>query len=245
MKSKKLWMAALIIQLCISVQALKIQADQWDKKTTLSVGETIQIPGATLTPGRYVFRLMDSSSNRHIVKVFNEEQDHVYATVLAIPNYRLKPTGHSEFGFWEMPRGYPPALRSWFYPGDNFGQEFQYPKSEAVQLAALTHQEVPSFSEEGQTRIHEVAKSEPTPAAEPQPPAQQPEPEASQQPVEPTTIAQANPQFTEFPKAPNPPVSSTAPAKLPGTASSLPLVGLLGCVSLAIAFVFRRLRCSR
>src|SRR6267143_810852 len=116
MKGKKIWMASLAILLCISLRALQVQADQWNKRTILTVRETIQIPGATLTPGKYVFRLMDSSSNRHIVQVFNEEQDHVLTTILAIPNYRLKPTGDSEFGFWEMPQVSPPALRSWFYP---------------------------------------------------------------------------------------------------------------------------------
>ena len=49
-------------------------------------------------------------------------------TILAIPNYRLQPTGKTVFTFWETPPGQPKALRAWFYPGDNFGQEFAYPK---------------------------------------------------------------------------------------------------------------------
>jgi hypothetical protein len=252
MKGKKIWMAALAILLCISLRALQIQGDQWNKKTILTVKETIQIPGATLTPGRYVFRLHDSSSNRHIVQVFNEQENHVLTTIVAIPNYRLKPTGDSEFGFWEMPQGSPPALRSWFYPGDNFGQEFAYPKSEATQLAAVTHQNVPSLSDEEQATFNQEAKS--TPAAELRP--EQPRSEASSEPrpVEPSTTAQVTPR--EYPKAPSTvssadqtrtptPVHTAVPAKLPGTASSLPLIGLLGCGSLVVGSVFRRLRSSR
>jgi hypothetical protein len=110
-------------------------ADQWNKKTYLNVNETIQIPGAVLQPGRYVMRLMDSPSNRHIVQVFNEREDQLITTVLAIPNYRLQPTGETEFGWWETPAGQPKAMRAWFYPGDNFGQEFAYPKNMSVQLA--------------------------------------------------------------------------------------------------------------
>jgi len=256
MNGKKILMVALAILLCISLQALKIQADQWNKRTILTVRETIQIPGATLTPGKYIFRLMDSSSNRHIVQVFNEEQNHVLTTILAIPNYRLKPTGGSEFGFWEMPQGSPPALRSWFYPGDNFGQEFSYPKSEATQLSALTHQEVPSVSDEEQAKFNEDLKLKATPAAEPQPHAQQPRSEASSQQrlAEPATTAQVNPQPREYPKATvsssnqtptATPAPSPVPARLPGTASSLTLIGLLGCGCLAIGSVFRRLRSSR
>ena len=67
MKAKKAWISALAIVLLIGLKAFKTEADEWDKKTILTVRETIQIPGATLTPGKYLFRLMDSNSDRHIV----------------------------------------------------------------------------------------------------------------------------------------------------------------------------------
>jgi hypothetical protein len=242
MKGKMAWIAALVLVLGVTVWALQIQADQWDKKTILTVGETIQIPGATLTPGKYVFRLMDSGANRHIVQVFNEDQDHILATILAIPNYRLRPSGHSEFGFWETPQGTPPALRSWFYPGDNFGQEFSYPKSEAVQLSALTHQEVPTLSEEDEAKLHQQIVATPTPPAEPQRQSREQEQrQPEERTAEPTTTAQATPSPTEYPK---PPASSAeqrtpTPTKLPSTAGSLPLIGLLGVGSLGIASLFR------
>jgi len=241
MKGKIAWMAVLIVVLGATVWALQIQADQWDKKTILTVGETIQIPGATLTPGKYVFRLMDSSSNRHIVQVFNEDQDHILATILAIPNYRLRPKGHSEFGFWEMPQGVPPALRSWFYPGDNFGQEFAYPKSEAIQLSAVTHQEVPNLSEEDEGRLHQQIVTSPAEPQPEQPKVEQREPEPEQH-SESTTIAQATPPPAEYSQAPaeerrTPP----PPTRLPKTASSLPLIGLLGGLCLGLATLLRRL----
>lgn len=119
-------------------------ADQWNKRTIITVGETIQVPGATLQPGKYVMRLMDSPSNRHIVQVFNERENQLITTILAIPNYRLQPTGQTEFGWWETPAGQPKALRAWFYPGDNFGQEFAYPRSEAMAIAQRTGENVPT-----------------------------------------------------------------------------------------------------
>ena len=118
-------------------------ADQWNKKTYITIGEPIQVPGKVLQPGRYVMKLMESPSNRHVVQIYNDREDQLQTTVLAIPNYRLQPTGKTEFQWWETPAGQPKALRAWFYPGDNFGQEFAYPKSEAVAIATATNENVP------------------------------------------------------------------------------------------------------
>ena len=64
------------------------RADEWDK-----TNEPVQVPGEVLPAGTYVFRLQDSTSNRHIVQIFNEDHTSLITTVLAIPNYRLQPTG--------------------------------------------------------------------------------------------------------------------------------------------------------
>ncbi|HYP05933.1 MAG TPA: hypothetical protein VER03_06830 [Bryobacteraceae bacterium] len=129
------------------------QADQWNKRTIITVNEAIQVPGKVLQPGKYVMRLLDSPSNRHVVQIFNEREDQLQTTVLAIPNYRLQPTGKTEFQWWETPAGQPRALRAWFYPGDNFGQEFAYPKSEAMAIAATTNQNVPTTFAESQADL--------------------------------------------------------------------------------------------
>jgi len=128
-------------------------ADQWNKKTYITVNEPVQVPGKVLQPGRYVMKLLESQSNRHIVQIFNEREDQLQTTVLAIPNYRLQPTGKTEFQWWETPAGQPRAMRAWFYPGDNFGQEFAYPKSEAVAIAASTSQQVPTTYAETQADL--------------------------------------------------------------------------------------------
>jgi hypothetical protein len=145
-KMKTLKLSALIsmgVVLCIVLASGRFHADSWNKKTILTVNETITIPGALLTPGKYVFKLLDSQSDRHIVQVFNEDETFVIATIMAIPNERSRPRGKSEFSFWEMPVGTPPALRSWFYPGDNQGQEFAYPKETARRIWTNAHEYVP------------------------------------------------------------------------------------------------------
>jgi hypothetical protein len=109
--------AALACGLLLSANAA---ADAWDKKTVLTIDQTILLPGATLQPGKYVLKLVESQTNRYMVRVLNEREDQVITTVLAIPNWRLKPTGDTQFMFWETPAGNPPALRALFYPGDNW-----------------------------------------------------------------------------------------------------------------------------
>jgi len=143
----KLAAAASVLTLA-SVAVVPTFADVWNKKTIITIGEAVQVPGAVLQPGKYVMKLMNSDSNRHIVQIFNEREDQLQTTILAIPNYRLQPTGKTEFQWWETPAGQPKALRAWFYPGDNFGQEFAYPKSTAIQIAQSTNEVVPSVSGE-------------------------------------------------------------------------------------------------
>ena len=220
---------------CISMALISTaQADQWNKKTILTVNEAIQLPSCctpdhtvTLQPGEYLMVLVDSLSDRHIVRVFDKDQKHVITTVLAIPNYRLQPTGKTVFQYWEVPAGQPKALRAWFYPGDNFGQEFAYHKQTAVQLAAFDKTPVPAITTD--TTAEEDLKTAPLAVVDESgktsevavaPPA--PEPQA------PVQVAAATPE-------------PEAPATLPHTASSAPLLGLAGILSLA-AFAFLKIR---
>src|SRR5262249_46532286 len=89
-----------------------------------------------------------SSSNRHIVQVQNLRGNKTYATILAIPDYRLNASSRTVMYFGEKGTGSgadsPVAIKSWFYPGDNYGQRFVYPMKEATQIAAVYNQQVPS-----------------------------------------------------------------------------------------------------
>lgn len=106
-------------------------AGETDKKTVITFTEPVLVAGVpvvTLQPGKYVLLLEESFSDRHIVRIYNERQDKLYTTVLAIADYRLRPTDKTAITMWETPAGNPRALHTWFYPGDGFGQEFVYPK---------------------------------------------------------------------------------------------------------------------
>ena len=196
----------------------KAHADAWDKKTIVTVNEPIIAGNKVLDPGTYVWRLMDSPSDRHIVQIFDKDQKHIETTILAIPNYRLHPEGNSQFTFWETPAGVPKAVRAWFYPGDNFGQEFAYPKKLVAQLASAAPVPVPSTYREPEP----APEPAPAPVAGPEPlPAPQPAPEPA-----PAPAPAPEPQATQ---------PAPAPAALPHTASFNPLVGLSGIVLLSLA----------
>ena len=196
-----------------------VKADQWDKKTMLTVNEAIQLPTVVLEPGKYVFKLLDSLSDRHIVQVFNSDETHLITTVLAIPNYKLTPSGKSDFRFWETPAGQPRAMRAWFYPGDNFGQEFAYPKSKSVELARVTNEPVPTVMmvEEAELKTAPIVVVDE---------------KGNEAPLK-VEVAAAAP-------APEPvaeraaPAPEPEPAKLPDTGSPYPLIAIIGLASLAI-----------
>ena len=99
------------------------KADEWDKKTVITTHEPIQIQGKVLEPGQYVMKLLDSA-DRHIVQIYDLDKPKLEMTVLAIPAYRLDPSGSTLLSFYETPNGQAPALRTWFYSGDISGFEF-------------------------------------------------------------------------------------------------------------------------
>jgi hypothetical protein len=208
-------------------------ADEWNKKTILTVGEPIQVPGATLQPGKYVMKLMDSQTNRHIVQVFNADESHIITTVLAIPNYRLEPTGHTVVSFWETPPGQPKALRAWFYPGDNFGQEFAYPKNEAATIATNANANVPTTAATNESEYNSAAVTTTSPQGQEQPLTQ--EYQAPAQQPEQTQVA----QNTEPAPAPEP---APQPTSLPRTGSEYPLIALAGLFSLGLFVTLRLVR---
>ncbi len=175
-----------ITALCISVLGIwsvpRLAADEHDKKTFVTISAPVEIPGKVLLPGTYVFKLLDSSSNRNIVQIFDEDQKHLLATLLAVPDYRLNPPEKPLILFEERPSGTPMAVKAWFYPYDSYGEEFVYPHKQAAAIAKRTNQNVLSVRDEmaknmaapsktaGDASVQELEKSDVTgvnPAGEP------------------------------------------------------------------------------
>jgi hypothetical protein len=232
MKSKLFILAACLGLLMVVFQPAS-QADQWDKKTILTLSEPMQVANTTLQPGKYVMKLMDSPSNRHIVQIFNEDESKLITTTLALPNYRLAPKGETELRFEESPVGTPRPLKEWFYPGDNMGQEFISPVQTTQVAQAVTTTPAPEPVQEETAVVQEetqIAQATPPPAPEPEPaPVAEPTPAPEPAPAQPEP-------------APAPaPVQEEAPRTLPETGSPVPLIGLLGLASMGLGLGARAL----
>jgi hypothetical protein len=213
-------------------------ADDWNNKTVITFSGPVEIPGVHLTgygvlpAGTYVFKLLDSKSDRHIVQIFSQDEKTVFATILAIPNYRLKATDKTVMTFRERPAGEPEALRAWFYPGKNWGDEFVYPKSRAMELAKTSNVPVLFTPAEIALEVAEPIKTadEPVVLKMKQAPIMAFQPTGDQ--VELAAVLTAPPQ--ELPVAATP-----LPDMLPATATTLPLIGLIGLIALCGAFALR------
>ena len=208
---------------CLSLVALgfaiRVKADEWNRKTIVTFSAPVEVPGVgaqTLPAGTYVFKILDSAFDRHIVQIFNQREDHVFTTILAIPNYRLKATDKTVMTFGERAAGQPEAIRAWFYPGRNWGEEFVYPKFRAIELAKITGQPVLATPIELATAPIEALKTAPVVAVEP-----------TGEVVEVAKVVELPPEVA----APKP-VEVAAAQSLPQTASQLPLIGLIGLLSL-------------
>jgi len=221
-------------------------ADDRNKKTTVTFSAPVAIPGVhlagwgVLPAGTYVFKLVESSSNRHIVQIFNKDQTKIYATILSIANYRLNPTNKTVITFNEGVKGKPESLRAWFYPGANWGEEFVYSKEQAIELAKVT--KLPVLSLAAEVKV-EVTKPEELEVVQVlvQAPVVAVRPTGEE--VEIAQVIQVEPTPARTPtRVTASPVQETtlvAETKLPDTASSMPLVALFGLLALGGALTVR------
>jgi len=118
--------------------AMSAAASQWNEKTTLSFSEPVMVPGATLQPGTYVFKLMDSNTIRQVVEIRKQNGAEPVTIALAVPAKRMDANSNVVLKFEPTKDGEPPALKEWFFPGTLYGHEFVYPESQAKDIAQRT-----------------------------------------------------------------------------------------------------------
>ena len=220
-----LLLAALAVLLAAPAGA---QSNSVEWRTPLRLSEPTEIPGSVLQPGSYLVKVLDTQVTRKVVQFLTADESRVVATVLAVPNYSVRPA-EGQFIYFQRSEGAPQALKAWFYPGNNYGVEFVYSKEEATKLA--------------QTRREDVYAAE-TAKPETREPVVSISPELKENPVREEAPVAAAP-----PPPPPPPVSTTReetvttkrPARLPKTGSPLPLLALAGLVSLGAGVSLRAL----
>jgi hypothetical protein len=225
MRSTKTWTVVFTLILFLGIAVDSSRADQWNKRSVLTFNQPVEIPGNKVLPaGSYVFKLAGTDAYRHIIQIWNEDETRLITTILAIPNYRLKPSDETVIRFSERPGQSTQALRAWFYPGDNFGHEFVYTRARAIQLAEASKEIVPAETAEP---TESTLKTVPLVAITP---------EKKEEPV--TEAIQVTPQKSEeVASAPQTPTAApVAKAKeIPKTATAIPLIALLGLASVGLA----------
>jgi hypothetical protein len=218
---KSLGTGLCLTVLCV-LAAPQSKADDWNRKTVVTFSGPVEVPGVgaqVLPAGTYIFKILESPSDRHIVQILSQDETHVYTTILAIPNFRLKATDKTVMTFRERPAGEPEALRAWFYPGREWGEEFVYERPKAIQLAKETNEYVLSTPAVLVAAPVETLKAAPVEAVNPVG----------------ETIDTA--QVVEAPPATVAVAALEPPVALPKTASNLGLIGLSGMMLLSVGLL--------
>jgi hypothetical protein len=219
-----------VLGLLVATSMCQLLADSPDKSFVMRATEPIIVENTLLSAGTHVWKLMDSPSNRHIVQITDQKDRHVEAIIVAIPNYRAVTTETNEVVFWETPSGLPRAVRAWFCPGDNYGQEFPYPE----QMMASFHSLVPSPVLGGNTT---AVAEEPAKRVEPTVAASASDSKTTEQTAQATSAQATGGSWAVITNGP--PAAPSKPARhstglwnaikhLPLTATLAPLIGLIG-----------------
>ena len=261
------FIAAALAVLAVLAGGVAAQETNTSERTFLTFSSAVEMPGVTLQPGTYVFKLADTPS-RNVVQVWDGEQKDIVGQWLFVQAERPQVTGENVIMFKEERAGATPAVQYWYFPGEKIGKEFIYPKEQALKIAQRTG--VPVRSEDGVVEGGGVAAIR-ADAAQAEstlnnaPAAAQPSAAAGSlagnrgvqvEPQADVDVAVDRPAQVEVAAAPAPqPESARAVGtsgqaegqvaraeELPQTASPLALSGLMGLLSLAGALALRSTR---
>jgi hypothetical protein len=139
-------LAALVL-VALTASPASAQATTANKRTFLTFSGTVQVPGAMLPKGTYVFRIADPDAQR-VWQVLDEHERKVLAQFFFVRtgDRTISEANHAHGKpvviFHETAQGVPPAIRILYYPSDLAGAEFLYPKAQAEQFAATAHREI-------------------------------------------------------------------------------------------------------
>jgi hypothetical protein len=243
MRALKMLGGAIVLAAVLAPAVQAQDAAEVKRLTILTFSAPVQLPGLTLPAGKYRFEMADINNAAHVVRVLNEDGSKVlgmFSTIpTTIPTRDLRDT--DTLVMWaERPAGQPQAAKEWYYPQRSIGEEFIYPKAQALAIAAANHASVAAEENGKIVRVEgEGAVAEPTAVATTGAKA---EAEVAQNQT-PARAAAAEPAPAPVGTSGQSTAAAPAPARrLPRTASQLSLLGLLGGLSIAAAFGVRRLR---
>lgn len=127
--------------------------------------QPVTIPGSTLPAGRYRFQILQSFTDRGILRIQNEDSSRTFGTILVVPTSRTDVVAAPELRFLETASTAPPAIGSYWMPATGIGWEFVYPKDQATELAINTKSPVltgPAGNLAQQTTVTGLTRTAPT-----------------------------------------------------------------------------------
>jgi len=239
----------LLIFVMSFIFVVNVHASEADQKTIVPFSGPVEIPGSVLNPGTYVFKVLDFAGTRDVVQVLDKDEKHVYASFIAIPVEMSKPPEKPFIRFKEQAAGAPPAIEAWFYPGRADGHEFVYPREHAAELAKANNQNVASMPNNLASNTTQLSNSTTPPSSNDKNDRSVVEmenakvdrvtPDDNEVEVTKVLIATLIPVAGESNMQTD--ISHRASHELPKTASELPLLPLLGALSLGAGLVLRLL----
>jgi hypothetical protein len=209
-----------------------LEAANPPKSFVMKTTEPVIVSNTLLAPGNHLWRLLDSQSNRHIVQISDQTTQRVEAVILAIPRYRELISAENEVDFWETPVGYAKAVRTWFLPGDNSGQEFPYSKKVVFSLGQLL---TPPMADPNQVE----PAAPPPPRSFPVKPQEAEDKVSTQWPEGSWAVITDGPPASPKPATHRDGIWDTL-KHLPLTATIAPLIGLIGAALLLVFFLSGR-----
>ena len=132
-----------MLRTCVSVclfavlaafSSTSASAQTFDQRTYFTFSQPVALPGVTLPAGKYMFRLVDSTSSRRIVQVLDEHGKPI-TMLFSMPVIGEVVASEPEVRFTETRAGVPYAIDAWWYPGQSVGRQFLYPKEQRARAA--------------------------------------------------------------------------------------------------------------
>jgi hypothetical protein len=271
MLSTRVFGSACAVAVFVCLVAAPVSAQPLDKRTLFTFSRPVTLPGVTLPAGQYLFRLADPATSSKVVQVLSADGRRPYGLFFTIAAERLEPASSPEVHFMETASGTPAAIRTWWYPGERGGYEFIFPREQARRLAIGASQ--PVLTTDAQTTRTEQtntanlsrvgsggretdvsASGAPTPAA--------PSGAMQEGTIASSSLSIATPSIPAVDSAPPaaqtsatggtsvapsaaPRSARAARTRLPRTASELPLIAVVGTLSLVSAASLRFWRTGR
>lgn len=108
----------------------RAKADADDKAIQFSVSGPVEVPGLVLEPGRYQINLMGDGSD--VAEIWSADGSEFYGFFDTEPATRTHMPTEARIVLEGSGKKAPKRIEEWFYPGDDQGNKFLYPKKNAM-----------------------------------------------------------------------------------------------------------------